>query len=360
MTNPYELWNTRRSLGVFRHVKPVNAYWRPMFSNQINSTDEYIDFEKLPLEGRKLAAFAMPMARGKSVYEDRATLTRFKPAYVKVEDEIDPLMPLTRRAGIDASVIEPETITPMQRLDLIRTAMTIQAVQAIERRWDWMASKAIIDGRVTISGENYPTTLVDFARVAGHTITLGGGARFGDSGVSIVDFFQAVMDTMNNAEFGAMPTRATMGSAVWAVVRKDAEFLDHMDTQIRGGNITVERGLVSADKIFKVGEMTVGGASGATIELWVNNETYTDPDTGAQTRFLGTKEIVFTGSPDSIMGYQCFGRIIDRKAKYEALPIFPSNWIKQGDPDVEYITHKSAPLMVPINPNATLKATVLA
>jgi hypothetical protein len=30
-----------------------------------------------------------------------------------------------------------------------------------------MAGKAIIDGKITISGENYPSTLVDFAREAG-------------------------------------------------------------------------------------------------------------------------------------------------------------------------------------------------
>lgn len=360
MTNPYELWNTRRSLGVFRDVEPTYKYWTPMFQNEFRSTDEYIDFEKLPRVGRKLAAFAMPLARGKSVYDDSAKLYRFKPGYVKVEDEIDPLMPLTKRAGIDRSIIEPEAITPMQRLSLIRTAMTIWAVQAIERRWDWMAAKAIIDGQVTLSGENYPTTLVDFGRAAGHTQVLGSGQRYGDSGVSIVDHFQSVMDTVNDAEFGGMVVRVTMGSAVWAIARKDTEFRDHMDTQISGGTIKIDRGLVSSDKVFKVGEMQVGGASGATVELWVNNDTFIDPDTGAETRFVGTKEVVFTCSPAAINGFQCFGRIIDRAANYEALPIFPSNWIQPGDPAVEYLTHKSAPLFVPINANATFKSTVLA
>jgi hypothetical protein len=360
MANPYELWDTHRFLGVFRDVQPVNQYWTPFFQNEIRSTDEYIDFEKLPIQNRKLAAFAMPLARGKSVYEDRGGLTRFKPAYVKVEDEVDPLMPLTRRVGIDGTMSQPISITPMQRLGLIKTAMAVAAVNAIERRWDWMAAKAVIDGKITLSGENYPTTLVDFGRDASHTITLGGGSRFGETDVSIVDFFQSVLDTMSNAEFGAVPTRATMGGAVWAVVRKDAEFLKHMDVNLRNPGITIERALVSGDKIFKVGEMTVGGGSGQTIELWVNNETFVDPDTGATTRFLGTNQVVFTGSADSVQGYRAFGRIIDRKADYEAIPIFPSNWVKPGDPEVEYLTHKSAPLFVPVNPNATLLANVLA
>jgi hypothetical protein len=360
MTNPYELWDTRRSLGVFRATKPVYQYWTPFFSNQINSTDEYIDFEKLPIQGRKLAAFALPLARGHSVYDDSQRTYRVKPAYVKLEDRVDPLMPLTKRAGIDRSMLDMPMLSTMERLSLIKTAMTVAHVAAIERTWDYMAAKAIIDGQITLAGPNYPTTLVDFGRSAGHTIVLGSGERFGDSGVSIVDFFQLVVDRMVDAEFGGMPTRATMGDAVWAKIRKDAEFLDHMDVNIRGAAMTIERGLVSGEKIYKVGEMSVGGGSGAMIELWVNNETYKDPVSGTSTRYIGSKEIVFTSTPDAIQGYQCFGRIIDRKANYEPIPIFPSNWIQHGDPDVEYLTHKSAPLMVPVNPDATLKATVLA
>ena len=109
----------------------------------------------------------------------------------------------------------------------------------------------------------------------------------------------------------------------------------------------------------KIGEMLVGGESGNRIELWVNNETFVDPVDGLTKRYIGAKEMVFTADPSDIMGVRCFGRIIDRKANYEARPIFPSNWEKQGDPVVEYLTAKSAPLFVPVNANATAKATVL-
>lgn len=60
------------------------------------------------------------------------------------------------------------------------------------------------------------------------------------------------------------------------------------------------------------------------------------------------------------MGYRCFGAIIDPYAQYQSLEIFPRGWMEQGDPAVEYMLWQSAPLMVPINPNATLKATVVA
>lgn len=359
--NPYELWDTHRSLGVMKAVKPETEYFLPMFTGQINSTDEYIDFEKIPLETRTIAPLVMPLARGKPVWSASATANRFKPAYVKVEEEIDPLQPLVKMAGVDNSMLEANPrMTPMERLAVLKAVKTAAAVRAIRRRWEWMAAMAVRDGAVTLVGENYPSTVVNFGRATGHTITLGVGERLGDSGVSTIDFIQETMDMIFDAEFGGMVTRITVGKDVAAYLRTDTEFMDHMDLTKRGGNITVERGLVSSGKVYKLGEMMVGGESGARVEIWVNNETYKDPITGTTTRFVGAKQMLFTCSPEDLKGFQCFGRIIDRKANYEPVPIFPSNWVKPGDPEVEYLTWKSAPLMVPGMPDTTAVANVLA
>lgn len=359
--NQYSTWETRRSLGVMRHVVPEYRYWSQWFTEEMYSDDEYIDFTKLPARGRKIAPMVMPLARGKPVYSDAETAFRLKPGYVKVEDQIDELMPIRRMAGLEAPIIEPgKALTPMQRLNAIRAQMTAEHVLSIERRFEWMASKALIDGQVTLTGENYPTTFVDFKRASDHTVTLDSNAQWGDEGISIVDSIQSLMDRVNDAEHGGLVTRITMGGDVWKIGRKDTELLDHMDTNKRGGNITIERGLVSSEKIFKVGEMLVGGNSGQTIELWVNNETYEDPETGVETRYLGAKDIVMTCAPSSVAGMQCFGMIVDRKAEYKALRIFPKNWTSETDVTVEYLTHKSAPIFVPMYPNRTLKATVVA
>lgn len=355
MANPYELWDTRRSLGVFRATDPAPQYWTPWFTRQINSTDEYIDFEKLPVPSRKLAAFALPLARGASAYDDSVRTFRVKPAYIKMDDAVDPLKPLVKQAGIDPSMLDVSRLTPMQRLELIKVAIAAAHRRAIELRWDWLCARALIDGKVTLTGAEYPTTLVDFGRAAGHTVTLTDGTRIGDAGIKALDVIQARCDTMNDAEFGAMPTRITMGGSVWSVLREDAGILAHLDTQTKGGVHTIDRGL-NAGKIFPVGELSIGGQSGQKIELWVNNETYIDPVSGASTRYLGAREMVFTGSPESIMGFQCFGRIIDQDAGYEALDVFAKNYTEQsGDITVQRISHKSSPLMVPVNPDATLK-----
>lgn len=364
MTTPYSnLWDTRRSLGVMRAIQSETWYFGQFFNNELRSTDAWIDFEKLPIRKRKLAPFVLPKGRGRGVWEDAQRAYRFKPGYIKVEETIDDEMPLTFQPGM-GSVFEASQLTDMQRLDLIRASMLSAMNDAVDRRLEWMRARAIIDGTYTMKYDTGEEFIINLQRDSSHTITLTSGNRFGDSGVSIVDFIQARVDQMNNAEFGGLVRRITMSSKVAKIVRKDAEFLEHLDTTIRGATITVERGLVSGGanggKVYKFGEMLVGGASGITIELWVNDETYL-ADNGTVTRYLGENQMLFTADPASIMGYMAYGKIVDRDAGYQALPKFPKNYeVREGDITTEYMNLKSAPLAVTINPDATLVATVVA
>lgn len=358
MANPYELWNTHTSIGVMRDVKPENWYFGQFFTKSMRSEDEYIDFEKLPVRNRKLAPFVLPLGRGRGVFDDSSKAYRFKPAYVIVDESIDPLRPLTFAPGIDRSMLNPAKISPAQRLAILKAEMTAEAVKAIERRWEWLRAKAIIDGTVTLVGKDYPSVTVNFQRDAGQTEALTTTACWGQSGVSILDHVKSIMDEMNDAEFGAVPQRMTMGGTVAAVVRANTEILEHMDINVKGGVHVIDRAIAPSDKIYKLGELFIGGQSGQRIEMWVNNETYTADD-GTATRYLGAKEVVFTGSPDSINGYECFGRIVDQAADWQALPIFPKNYQTGDDVKVEHMSFKSSPLMVPINPNATYKLTAL-
>ena len=361
---PYtNLWDTRRSLGVMRAIQQEDWYFQQFYTNELRSTEAWIDFEKLPILKRKLAPLVMPKARGRGVWEDSQRSYRFKPGYLKVEETIDDDMPLTFQPGM-GSVFDMNQMTDMQRLDAIRATMLATMDNSIERRWEWMRARAIIDGKVTLKYDSGEEFLVDFQRNAAHTIALGSGSRFGDSGVSIIDFIQTQVDRMNNAEFGGFVRRVTMSTAVARIVRADASILKHLDLFTKGGTITVERGIVSGaangGKTYKFGEIMVGGASGVTIELWVNDEVYLADD-GTVTRYLGANQMLFTADPSQIMGYQCFGKIVDRDAQYQALPKFPKNYIEtNGDITTEYLNIKSAPLMVPINPDATLVATVIA
>lgn len=354
-TTAYNIWDQRKTLGVMRETRPEPRPFSRFFTRAFPSTTEWIDFEKLPVKGRRLAPFVKPLGQGRGIYSDKARGFRFKPANVVIDEAVDPLRPLTYQPGIDYSMFDVNKLTPMQRLDLLKAAMTADALDAIERRKEWMRARAIIDGKVVCSYEDGDVVEVDFRRAAGHTETLTSGNRFGDSGVSIMDKLQAIGDTMNDAEFGGMYTSIEMGGLVWARMRKDTEILANMDKFRAVGGVVLERGItVSGDgsKRFKVGEITLGGASGQTVELFVNNETF-EADNGAQTRYLAANAMSFTSTPEAIMGFDCYGMIVDRDAEYQALPVFPKNYLKGDRVKVEHLSFEAAPLPVPVNPNAT-------
>lgn len=363
-SNPYELWQRSKLLGVMRDVRRETWQFADYFATTYLSNEEYIDFEKIPLRGRKVAPYVMPKGRGLSVYSDRQIAYRFKPANVVVEEPIDDDKGLTFEAGIDTSMIHPEMqITdPMVRRALLKANMTAEAVLSIERRWEQQRAEALRTGKLSItylSGESF---LLDFQRAAGHTEVLTSGNRFGDSGVKVMNVIQRILDTMNNAEFGGVPVKIVMGGLVWAAIREDAGLLAAMDAFRPYGNINIERGLVSGGsnggKVYKVGTIGVGGNDGQTIELWVNNETY--DVNGSQVRYIGANEMLFLSTPSAIMGVRAFGRIKDIDAKFQAIPIFPKNYMTGDRVKTENLSFESAPLMVPVNPNATYLLTPVA
>lgn len=353
----YEIWETHTVLGAMRAKKEENWYFGQFFpaDQTFLVEDEWIDLEKLPIEGRLLAPFVKPLGRGSSVYVDSSRHSRFKPAYAIVEETLSPLDGLSVMAGVDPSMVDPRRrLSILERRRLLKALKAQQARKSIERRWEWMRAKAITDGKVTVDYKDGESVLVDFRRDADHTEVLTSGNKWGDSGVSILGHVERVVDTMSNAEFGGVPVRATMGGAVASVVREDEGIMKHLDKNTAGGVHVVDRGLTPGTKIYKFGELTIGGASGQKIELWVNNETY-----GTNQRYVGANDVVFTGTTEAIMGYSCYGRIIDQDADYQAMPIFPKNLQTGDDVKTEHMTFKSAPLMIPINPDATYKATVL-
>lgn len=361
----YEIWDERKFLGMIATVRPKQNYFLDlMFGFEILSENEYIDFAKIPSPGRVVAPYVMPMAEGRPVFEMQERAGRFKPAYVKVKDAIVPLDGVVKIAGIGEPLFNPAKLSIPQRRELMRLAINTQHMESIRTRHELMAAQAVIDGGYVVSGEDYPAQTLTFGRNAGQTIVKLAGTRWGDPGVSILDDIQTWVDTMTDAEFGALPNRITMGRPVWGVVRKDEEMLKHMDINIRGGAVTIERGLTAAApeeaKSYKVGELMLGGGSGHVIELWVNYEKYQPKRGAAEVPFLAQNKIVMTGTKSAYQGYRCFGTIVDPEHEYASLPISGRNWRQVGDPTVEYMLHQSSPLMVPLNPNASLSAEVIA
>jgi hypothetical protein len=346
----YQHWNTATSLGVMRELDPMVTYWLDLaYAGRVVTFDEeYIDFEQIPAQGRKLAPFVMPMVQGKPVYDRRSRVQRMKPAYIKELDAVTPTRAMTKGPGSLFS--DASKMSPLARYNAIKVDITQTHMTAIYRRWEWMAARSIIDGKVVIEGEGYPSQEVDFGRNPNHDIVLGAGNRWGEAGVSIIDSLQDWLDTMHIAEFGGAGNRITVGLTAWRAMRKDPEIKELLNTDYRGDSSDLKRGLIGTGEVRFVGTLDGGP------DVYVYNDYYHVD--GVATNMMDPRDIVLTGP--AIEGFQCFGAIQDAHSGFQAMPIFPRNWLPDSDPAVEQILHQSAPLFVPVNPNASLRARVVA
>lgn len=339
-----KIHDTNTLLGVMTEMEPPSSYWLDLcFGSQMTFEDEYIDFEKLT-KMRKLAPFVAPSAQGRPIYSQGSTVTRLKPAYIKPKDTVNPFRQVRRRPG---ELLSRSPASPGARFNAVLADILREHREAIERRWEWLAAQAVINGSVTIADEDYPERVVNFGRASNHTITLSGGGVWSSSS-DIIGDLNAWRARVRAASFGGVTNRLTVGGDAWAVMQSNAGIKAQLDTQYRGTNASLNTGLREGLEVEYVGRI-------GTLDIYVYSDYYQD-NSGAAVPFLDSKSVVLTGP--NVQGVRAFGAILDKAAGLRALPIFPKQW-DQEDPSATYVMSQSAPLMVPVNPNNTLKAKVL-
>lgn len=346
---PYAQFDTHTLISVIQTLPPLNTYWLDLFFQRTMVFDqEYIDFDVVT-GARRMAPFVAPTAQGKPIMALGYTTKRFKPAYIKPKDILDPQRIIKRRAG--------EALLGSLSLAARRNAVLGDILQEhknqITRRWEWMACQALVNGSITIIGDDYPSTFVDFLRDAGQTVTLSGGALWTATGTSHpIDNLETWIQQTQRLS-GYVVTRVTMGTSAWAAYRKHADVLAQLNVLVRGTTDTVvstantQAGITAAQLVGHVGS--------GVVPIYVYNDIYED-NSGTQQPFLDPTKIVLT--TEGIDGVRCFGAIMDADAGYTTTDIFVKQYRNQ-DPSVEYVLSQSAPLMVPTRPNASLTAKVV-
>lgn len=344
------------------------SQWLDMFfpaTNTFFSTQEEIAFSRIN-STRKIAPFMLPNEAGKPIYRrDGERIESFKPAYTKPKDAIRPsemlsLMPgeLVRRLAL---------MTPQARYNSEVLRIVQFQRNAIQRLYDFMAARAILNGSLvvnyaTASGGPGMSVTVDFGRDAGHTITLGPGTRWGDVGVNIFGTIQTWVDTVANAEFGGSVTDIILGSAAAVPFLADVSastgsLKDKMDTNFRGSEeVAIQRGIIATDPL---NPFTWLGRLSAGMNVW----RYAGPlsrfqnDDGSFTNIMDPRDVLLASR--AVDGVRAFGAILDTAANLEVTDIFTKMW-DQEDPSARFIMSQSAPLMIPVNPNCTFRARVVA
>lgn len=333
------------------------GFWLQFFPRKINFETQEIRFDVEDLNEYRLAPFVAPNVQGRVMRSQGYEVRSFRPAYVKPKHVVDPSRAIPRMAGESAL----GSLSLQQRFDLIVADNLRRERLTIENRWDWMACKALVDGSVTVVGEDYPSVTVDFKRDASLSITLAGSAKWDQSTASVLSDIASARQAAFRLS-GTSVNRLIFGLDAWNAFTLDT----HDDVQalldrMRKGNDTefTDRFLQEGAPYEYMGR--ISGPNGAgRLELFTYHYQYDqlDPNTDTYTRvdYLDAGTVVGVGS--AVEGIRCFGAILDRRAGLQALDMFPKQWDEE-DPSVSYTMTQSAPLMVPLRPNNSFKIKVV-
>lgn len=294
----------------------------------------------------RLAPFVSPLVEGKVVQSKGFTTKVFKPAYVKDKRVHRPdrafRRAISEQIGGNLSPTERAAINLQRDLE--------DQLSNLIRRQTVMASQALRTGTITVVGEQYPESVVNFGRAGGLTKALLTSARWGESGVSPADNLQDWIDEVQETS-GATPNVVVMDTKSWKLLKADPKFKDSIDLR-RGGDSQAETGLLVPDRISRARWV----ANSGDVQIWVYNEVYIDPADG-QTKKVLPDHTVIVADTTSLEGVRAYGAIMDEAAGLQARDYFTKSWLNE-DPAVRYLMMQSAPLPVPYRVNATLCATV--
>lgn len=344
----FEIYDTETMLGIVNEKKaqlPPSFFLSRFFPDVAMFDTETINFD-LVSESEVLAPFVSPVVQGK-VMADRGYSTKmFAPAYVKPKHVVDPSKVIKRRAG---EAIGGD-MSQDSRYRMAVEGNIAEEVRSIQRRLEVMAAQSIIAGKVTVAGDNYPVTEVNFGRAAGQTVTLAAGAYWTVAGADIIGSIDDMVEQTDELS-GYAPDTLIVSNAVWKVMRANAEIRALLDIRRGGQGIDLDLGITMREQGVQYKGMI------GSIAVFTHSGTYQETEGGAKTKLIANNQIVLASS--GVEGVRCFGAIMDGDAGYRSSETFSKMWLNQ-DPSVTYTMTQSAPLMVPRRANASLSATVMA
>jgi hypothetical protein len=335
------IFSTNVLMKVVEQLNRPSSFLLDTYFPEIQTSDtEEINFDVVT-RARRLAPLVLPVVEGQIVQEEGMTAHTIKPAYVKPRTPLAAGGALKRRAGEQIG----GSMTAMDR-QFARVAATIQDhVEQITRRKEWMAASALRTGSITLSGDKYPTKVVDYGRNGALTVTLAGGTAWGASGVKPLDNLRDwALLVLRYGGVGAL--EITMDVEAWKKFFASADVKDALNYRRDvaanfNSQVNVSEGGVYQGSIGNMNFYTYAG-------YYVDDAGATQPMLPANT--------VLMGGPGT-EGVQAHGAIQDDAAGIMALEYFPKSWVPE-DPAVRQVMTQSAPLVVPCNINGCLAATV--
>lgn len=355
-----DLYSTEALRGVVTRVQtPTQFLLNTFFGNIIDAMgSEEIVFDVLN-EKRRVTPFVSPLLPGKLVQSQGYYTERFKPAYVKDKRALNPFRPLKRRAG--EQLFGAPNISPAQREAAILAEELQDMLYMYQRRQELMAADTMDDGILTVTGEGYPSVQVNFLRDTGLTVSLAGGARWGQAGVSPLANLKTWMQLVLTKS-GIAVTDIVFTPDAFEYLAADPAFqfllnLFYRDTSDTSANLFFG----GVGTLGGEGAMLQGSLGATGIRLWVYNGLYVDPADNTEKSILPPGTVLMGSADPRAQGARAYGAIIDPDAGYQT-PIndnfYVKSWVEK-DPGQRIVLAQGAPLTVLSRPNATFRARIV-
>lgn len=341
-----DIFSTHVLNRVVKHLDRPASFLLDTFFPSIQTEDsEEIHFD-IDKSKPRLVPFVSPLVQGKVVDAEGFETRSFKPAYVKDKRRFDPNAPLKRLIGETIG----GSLKPMDRREAALNKALTNQVENLTRREEVMAAEALRTGKITVTGEDYPTQIIDFQRDGNLTQVLTGAGRWGESGVNPLNDIEDWAGLVQ-MKSGAAARKVIMDPLAWRVFKSNDKVEKLLDLR-RGTSNTLDVDIYARgqgnDKARYAGSI-------GDFDFWVYNDSYVDDD--GQPQNMLPPYTVLIASQGMLEGTRCYGVIQDEKANYRASRYFTKSWLEE-DPAVRWLLMQSAPLIVPYRPNATFCATV--
>lgn len=336
-----DVFSTNVLTGVVNSLKPAPQFLLDRYFGMVQTEEsEEIHFDVVT-RGRRVAPFVSPLVEGQIVESRGFRTETFKPAYLKPKTPFNPRRALKRAPGESLT----GSYSGQQRIDILVRQDLSDHRNMIDRRLEVMASQALVDAKVTVTGEKYPTVVVDFGRDASLSVSLDW-----TGGANKLDALQDLAQMILKAE-GVGVMDVTMSVDVWKVFRADAVVEKRLDTR------RVVDNAMSMEAQIQEGGVYMGTIDG--FNIFVYSGWYIDPADDTEKPIFPDGTLVLTGA--ALEGVRAFGAVAEatdaNDVTLRAVPYAPTSWVDR-DPPMRYIMTQSAPLVVPYRVNASAKADV--
>lgn len=292
---------------------------------------------------RRVAPFVHPSVPSRRVDDAGFQTNTFRPAYIKDKREINPNEALRRTAGEAIG----GSLTPAQReLKMIEQKMTDQ-LQMRDRRLEIMAASALLNGSITVVGEDYPSTVVDFNRAGAHSTALVGTAKWSAPTTADPELDFETWEGLILQQTGRGSSDVLMDLKSWQYFRA----IDKVKARLDLRKANQENMTLGVSR--KMEGATFQGFFGS-YRIWTYSGWYIN-DAGSEVAIWPDYTVVMVG--DAVEGVQAYGAIRDLKAGMQPAQYFFKSW-EEEDPSVRWLLMQSAPLVYPRRPNATVKAVI--